>query len=167
MHNLNMQQLKHHAAIGGVALNWTHLENQLQSVLWRLAGLNPAVGRCIMQHMPLRSLCDAILTVTHEIPGYSHLGPELEQLVRECDQLRIKRNDTVHALWGFFLGGPFKEIDASKGEVTGAVIKARSRLNVRIYKTTVSEIDDISEEIIAFSKKLGDFASKNLPPQKE
>jgi hypothetical protein len=167
VHNLNVQQLKHHAAIGGVALNWTHLENQLQSVLWRLTGLSGGVGRCITQHMPFRSLCDAILTVTHETPAYTHLAPELEQLLRECDQLRIKRNDTVHALWGIFLGGPFKEIDGAKGEVTGAVIKARNRLNVRIYKTTASEIDDISEEILAFSKRLGDFAVKNLPSEKK
>ena len=163
MHNLNFQQLKHHAAIGGVALNWTHLENLIQSILWRLAGLNSGVGRCITQHMPFKALCDAIVTIAHESPKHAHLVSELEKLFRECDQLRIKRNDTVHALWGIFLGGPYREIDAAKGEVTGAVIKARGRLNVRINKTTVSDIDDISEEIVGFSRRLGEFAGRSLP----
>jgi hypothetical protein len=164
MHDLNLQQLKHHAAIGGVALNWTHLENLVQTILWRITGLNTAVGRCITQHMPFRALCDAIVTVARETPAYHQLADEFERFFRECDQLRIKRNDTVHALWGIFLGSEFKELDGRKGEVTGAVIKARGRLNVRIYKTTDREIDDISEEVISFSRRLANFTAQHLPP---
>ena len=166
MHNLNHTQLKHHAAIGGVALNWTHLENFLQSVLWRIAGMDQRVGRCITQHMPFRSLCDAIITIANETDRFKHLAPELKMLMSQCDALRIKRNDTVHALWAMFIGSSDAEaqvLNAGVGEVTGMLIKARGSLNIKINRTTVSAIDDISEEIIDFSNRLGDFVEKYIP----
>ena len=166
MHNLNSAQLKHHAAIGGVALHWTHVENFVQSILWRLAGLKPDIGRCITHHMPFRSLCDAILTIANEMPAYKHFAPELGLLFRECDQLRVKRNDTVHALWAIFLqsGNDEEEsIELRAGEVEGMIIKARGRLNIKINSTTATQIDNISEDIVSFSKKLAEFVSKNMP----
>jgi len=169
MHDLNITQLKHHAAIGGVALNWTHLENTLQSLLWRLADIDVRTGRCITQHIQTRSLCDVILTIARESPAYSHLAAELEGLMKQCDQLRMKRNDTVHALWALFVGPPGevpKVINAGAGEVTGIVVKARGRLSLKINHTTVSQIDDISEEIIALNKRFAEFAAKNLPNSK-
>lgn len=90
MHNLNITQMKHHAAIGGVALQWTHLENNLQSILWELAGLESKVGRCITQHMPFRSLCDAIVTIAHETPAYclyTIINPkQVYQIIREAQK---------------------------------------------------------------------------------
>jgi hypothetical protein len=116
--------------------------------------------------MPFRSLCDAIVTVANETPAYKHLASELEMLFRECEQLRVKRNDTVHALWAVFLhqtNGENENINLLAGEVEGMIIKARGRLNIKINRTTAEQIDDISEEIISFSKKLAEFVSKNLP----
>ncbi len=173
MNNLIGSQLIHHAAIGRVALNCTHLEDNLQSVLWRLAGLDARVGRCITQHMPFRSLCDAIITVVNESPKYSHLLDEIKKLLKDCNDLRVKRNDTVHALWGIFLAPIGKEdpdnpqvINAGTGEVTGMVIKARGQLSLKINHTTVFAIDKISEEIIELNRRIADFATQNLPDLK-
>jgi hypothetical protein len=171
MHDLNVTQMKHHAAIGGVVLHWTHLENNLQITLWKLAGLDLNLGRCISQHMTFDPIWKAILTLTHETPAYSHFSGELEKQFEECKKLRDKRNDVVHAIWAIFLDPNStvpQVLNAGAGEVTGLVIKARGRLNFKINRTTVSQIDDITEEIIAFNRKLTDFISKNVkvsPPQ--
>jgi hypothetical protein len=79
------------------------------------------------------------------VPQFKALAPELEKLLKQCDALRVKRNDTVHALWAIFMGphAP-KVVDAGAGEVTGMVIKARGRLNIKINHMTVSQIDDRS-----------------------
>lgn len=167
MHNLNHAQLQHHAVIGGIALQWTHLENYVQSVLWRIAGLEPNIGRCITHHMPFRSVCDAIVTIANVKPQFQAFASELELLFHECDQLRVKRNDIVHALWAIFLPPQEEGGDVVRnlrpGEVEGIVIKARGRLKITINSTTVSQIDDTIEEIIAFSKKLSIFVALNLP----
>ena len=151
MHNLNLAQLQHHAAIGGVALKWTHLESYVQSILWRISGLDPTTGRCITHHMPFRSVCDAIVTIAHERREFQTFAPELERLFSECDQLRVKRNDTVHALWATFLSpkeeGKENVRTIRPGEVEDMVIKARGRLKITINSTTVAQIDDIIEEV--------------------
>ncbi|MFK5914486.1 MAG: hypothetical protein QM484_08920 [Woeseiaceae bacterium] len=164
MHDLNLQQLKHHGAIGGVALYGTHLENTLQSVLWRVAGLNSTIGRCITQHMSFGIIETAILTIFNESPKLSEHNSSAKVLLKRCDNLRLKRNDIVHSYWGIFLGSDApSSLDASKGEVTGMVIKARGSLKIKINKTTVSEIDDIIEEILLLNKELAEFAAEHLP----
>lgn len=164
MHNLNQTQLKHRAAIGGVALVWTQLENDLQQILWRLAGLENKIGRCITQHMSFNSLKDAIITVAHESERFNAIAPELERLLKKTDQLRIKRNDILHALWGIIVGeGAPKIVNAGAGEVTGLVIKARGRLKITINHTTVDKINDIIEEILAHHTAIVEFVAKNIP----
>jgi hypothetical protein len=168
MHDLNATQSKHHAAIGGVALNWTHLENYVQSILWRMTGLDPTMGRCITHHMLFRSLCEAIQTIANETPRYQHLSDGFTKLFRECEQLQVKRNETVHALWAIFVkpaGSEQQSVTRLASEVEGMIIRARGSLKIKINKTTASEIDDISEEIIGLSKKLAEFVTRNIPEQ--
>ena len=168
MHDLNSSQLKHHAAIGGVALNWTHLENFVQSILWRVAKLDPKIGRCITHHMAFRAVCEAIMTIANETNALQHLALEFKGLFLECEQLSRKRNDTVHALWGIFLqpaGSEQQSVTRLASEVEGMIIKARGSLKIKINRTTASEIDDISEEIIGLSKKLAEFVTRNIPEQ--
>jgi hypothetical protein len=164
MHNLNASQSKHHAAIGGVALNWTHLENYVQSILWRMARLDPTTGRCITHHMPFRSLCEAIQTIANETPRYQHLSSDLDAFFRECDQLRVKRNDVVHGLWAIFMQAEGSPTTPPKrpGEFESMTIKARGSLKIKIQRTTVEEIDDISEEINAFCGRLAEFVDANM-----
>jgi hypothetical protein len=161
----NLTQSHHHAAIGGVAIKWTHLENYVQSILWRIAGLNPIVGRCITNHMPFRSVCDAIVTIANETPAYQKLVPELKAIFHECEQLKIKRNDTVHALWAIFVptGNEQTSVRRLAGEFDGMVIKARGALNIKINRTTVSQINEITEEIIVLTNKLANFVEENIP----
>ena len=168
MHNLNSYQLKHHAAIGSIVVNWTHLENQVQSILWRITGLDYRVGRCITQHMPFPALCDAIVTVAHESSTMTHLVGDLKVLFSECDQLRSKRNDAVHAMWGIFLpppGEPPGVLHADLGEVTGMIINARGRdpVKFKINKTTIDELGAISENISMFRTRLMEFVEQHMP----
>jgi hypothetical protein len=167
MHDLNAQQLKHHAAIGGVALTWTHLENYVQSILWRMTKLPPNIGRCITHHMPFRSLCDAIITIANESPEYRHLAADFDASFRQCDQLRTKRNDIVHALWATFLhpaGDDVSKTDVQRAdEVEGMIIKARGRLKIKINSTTASEINDVVDEIQTFHRNLAGFVTPSLP----
>jgi hypothetical protein len=165
MHDLNATQSKHHAAIGGVALNWTHLENYVQSILWRMTCLDLTMGRCITQHMPFLSLLEAIQTIANETPRYHHLSNELTKLFGECKQLRNKRNDTVHAIWATFVqtasSSPIPPMKL--GEFQGMNIKARGSIKIKIQNTTIKEIDDISEEIIDFGKRLAKFVEASIP----
>ena len=157
-------QMRHQAAIGSVAMVWTRLENHLQQFLWRLAALDWKVGRCITQHMPFRSLCDALVTVAHETEQFKPIAGELDTLLRQCDALRIKRNDIVHATWGIFVGpNAPKVVNAGAGEVTGMVIKARGRLNIKINHMNVKDIEAVAEEIMAFHKVIAEFAERHLP----
>jgi hypothetical protein len=118
--------------------------------------------------MPFPSLCDAIVTIAQESPQYSHLVDDLKLLFIECDQLRSKRNEAVHAMWGIFLppkGDPPAVLRADIGEVTGMIINARGRdkLKININKTTIDELNAISESITNFSRKLGEYVDNHLP----
>jgi len=168
MHNLNQMQLKHHAAIGGITLVWTHLENHLQQILWQIAGLDGTTGRAITQHMSFRALVEAILTVANEVQHFEAIASDLDALLRRTNQLRLKRNEIVHALWGIIVGsdGPL-EINPQAGEVTGLVIKAHGNLKTKMIRTTIGEIDDIIEEIKEHHNELAEFAKKHLPPVPE
>jgi len=165
MHKLNQMQLKHHAAIGGVTLVWTHLENHLQQVLWQIAGLDGTTGRAITQHMSFRALVEAILTVANEVQHFEAIASDLDALLGRTNQLRLKRNEIVHALWGIIVGsdGPM-EINSRNEEVTGLVIKAHGNLKTKLVHTTIDDINDIIEEIMEHHNELAEFAKKHLPP---
>ena len=78
--------------------------------------------------------------------------------------MRVKRNDTVHALWAIIAhpeGSP-PVPSRRPGEFDSVTIKARGSLNIKIRRTTVGEIDDISEEVIAFAKRLAEFVEVNI-----
>lgn len=166
MHDLNRTQTRHHAAIGGVARTWAHLENYLQSVLWRIAGLDDTTGRCITQHMPLGNVWNAIRTVANETPKYQPLKAELKSLHEDCEKLRLRRNEIVHGLWGIFVrpAGDYSEPDVQRfDEFESMTVQARGELRIRITRTSIGKIDDLTEEILAFSSRLAAFAEANLP----
>lgn len=103
-----------------------------------------------------------MLTVARETDRYKPVAAELEALLKECDALRVKRNDIVHALWAIFLGDNAPK-HVGPDEVTGMVIKARGHLNLTINKMTIKDIESVREEILAFHKKIADWAQDNLP----
>src|SRR6185295_18297128 len=54
------------AALGMVAMQWSTLEHSVHRLLWRLAGLEVNVGRCVTQHVALGTLWDSILALSLE-----------------------------------------------------------------------------------------------------
>ena len=128
------------AAIGKVAMEWSALENSVHRLAWCLAGLNANMGRCITQHLALGTILDSILAMSVELALPSERQKQLRELRSQCEPLRLRRNEVVHALWGIAPG-----TNLAKGELTAIVVKARGKLKVDFYNYTVEFMHDLAE----------------------
>jgi hypothetical protein len=142
-------------AIGHVAMEWSSLENSIHRLLWRLVGLDSKLGRCVTQHIAFGTLWDAILALAEELPLPKGRRDHLRNLQGQCEPLRLRRNEVVHALWA---STPTTEL----GKLTAVVVKARRRLKVEFNHHTVEYMHDLAEQISALSLAIANEAVRPL-----
>jgi hypothetical protein len=141
------------AAIGLVAMEWSSLENSVHRLLWQLAGLDVNVGRCITQHVAFGTVWDSILAVSAELQLSEERQRALQSLQAQCEPLRLKRNEVVHALWGVT-----QNTNLAQGELTAIVVKARRKLKVEFNNHTVEFMHALAEQIAALSLAIANQA---------
>lgn len=141
------------AAIGLVAMEWSALENSVHRLLWQLASLDANVGRCITQHVPFGTVWDSILAVSAELKLSEKRQRELQSLQAQCEPLRLKRNEVVHALWGIT-----PSTNLAQGELTAIVVKARRKLKVEFNNHTVEFMHTLAEQISSLSLAIANQA---------
>jgi hypothetical protein len=140
-------------AIGMVAMQWSALEHSVHRLLWRLAGLEVNVGRCITQHVALGTLWDSILALSLERKLPAERQVTLQELYARCEPLRLRRNEVVHAQWGIAPG-----TNLAKGELTAIVVKARKRLKVEFHNHTVEFMQLLATDISKLSLAIANQA---------
>jgi hypothetical protein len=145
------------AAIGLVAMEWSALEHSVHRLLWRLARLDANVGRCITQHIAFGAVWDSILAVSVELKLPDQRHDALESLQSQCEPLRLKRNEVVHALWGIAPG-----TNLARGELTAIAVKARRKLKVEFNNHPVEFINELAGQISRLSLAIANQAV--LPP---
>jgi hypothetical protein len=140
------------AAIGEVAMECSHLENNVQLLLMDMAGLDFRMGRCITAHMPIRTVCDSVESLGGELGFDESKRKELKILMSTAVQLVANRNSIVHALWGIT-----PESTVGKGEATAVIIKARAKLTITHENMTPQAIQAISQSIREHTLKIAEF----------
>jgi hypothetical protein len=145
------------AAIGLVAMEWSALENSLHRLLWQLAGLKGNIGHCLTQHVAFGTIWDSILAVSVELKLPEDRQRTLQSLQGQCEPLRLKRNEVVHALWGIT-----SSTNLARGELTAIVVKARRKLKVEFNSHTVEFMHELAEKISELSLAIANQAV--LPP---
>ncbi|WP_296895063.1 hypothetical protein [Thiobacillus sp.] len=139
------------AAIGFVAMEWSALENSVHRLLWQLAGLEVNIGRCLTQHVAFGTIWDSILALSVELKLPEDRQRTLQSLQAQCEPLRLKRNEVVHALWGITSG-----TDLARGELTAIVVKARRKLKVELNNHTVEFMNELAGKIADLSLAIAD-----------
>jgi len=82
---------------------------------------------------------------------------ELKTLQSQCEPLRLRRNEVVHALWGVTA-----RTNLSKGELTAIVAKARGKLKVDMYNYTTEFMHELASQISQLSLAIATQATE--PP---
>lgn len=83
------------AAIGAIAVAWTHLEHLWEIALWGALKLDHDAGRSLTTHVGTTTRLDILISLHMNSP---HLS-QLKAFVRRFEDLRPLRNRYVHAEW--------------------------------------------------------------------
>jgi len=138
-------------------MEWSALEHSVHRLLWQLTRLDANVGRCITQHIAFGTVWDSILAVSVELKLPDARHSVLKSLQSQCEPLRLKRNEVVHALWGIAPG-----TNLARGELTAIVVKARRKLKVEFNNHTVEFMNELAGQISRLSLAIANQAV--LPP---
>jgi hypothetical protein len=88
--------------IGRVASSWSHLESQLDSIIWRLAGLHPRTGACITaQMLGATNRFKTIITLLKERGASSTLVTQTQKIMNTSYDVAEERNRIIHDPWYF------------------------------------------------------------------
>ncbi|MEK7841972.1 MAG: hypothetical protein AAB197_04795 [Deltaproteobacteria bacterium] len=91
----------HLSAIGRVAVLWTFLEKNIESLVWELAPLKQLRAQAVTTHLSNTILIDISKSLAHEVLREKELEMRLQkQLDHINNTLRPKRNKVVHGIWG-------------------------------------------------------------------
>lgn len=142
----------HMAAIGEVAMECAHLENNVQLLLMNMANLDFRTGRCITAHMPIRTVCDSVESLGGELNFDDAKQKELKDLMSTAVRLVGSRNNIVHALWGIT-----PQSTIGKGEATAIVIKSRAKLTISQENMTPQQIAEVARAIRDHTHKVAEF----------
>lgn len=138
---------EHAQAIGYVAVHWSEVEGLLAAAISFLLRLSPVVKAALTAELStinriliIRALCEASTDPL--------LLSEWDELVKELNDLRARRNDAVHAEWTVVEPGHYARR-----------IKAKSSLRIEFKPVATEELMKLSEEILDLSDKLVSFIS--------
>ncbi len=140
----------HLLAIGRVAANWSYLEMQLRFEITTLAGLTSDVGFAMLAPLGFPQWLELVDFFLVRSPALFAREGEWKKLRKEINDLRVERNDVVHAFWrvpqptglidSVMTGSPrrvAKGVNVSKG-----ILKEMKKL-----ERTPAEIRDLAKRI--------------------
>jgi hypothetical protein len=111
-------EMRHYAAIGRVAANWSYLEADIDTESISLAGLDGKMGICFTAQIAGsgRKL-DAYIALARLQGASPKLIQDLCDFAKDTQTLSIKRNRTVHDVWFFNHPQSPQRLEASAGKV--------------------------------------------------
>ena len=149
--------------IGRVSVRWSMLETMLHFALIKFAGMNILEGRshAIFHHMAFPQKLDVLgatlseLIVRPPTPGLRE--KYLKEIKPLLDDAQQKRNELIHAKWGY-----------ENGQVTKSKISARGILKMSVAQISVEEIiaaaDAISKATLAITRFTPDASVNSHAP---
>ena len=103
-------------AMGEITLSWNQLRTSIESVVWRVAGLDPQWGRTFTNEAPTMFVLNTLKTLVNHIDNGGRKYKALLKVVKLVNAARSERNDIIHALWSFDADGSATIIEASATE---------------------------------------------------
>ena len=137
----------HAQAIGYVAANWSLVEEMLMVAIGFLLNLPPNVRAALTAEVSALNRVIMIRALL-EVAKDPELLTEWHLLQCELNDLRVRRNDVVHATWRVVEPGHYS-----------TRIKAKSKFKIDFKPVDTLEVVKLSKEIADFSDKLVSFNS--------
>jgi hypothetical protein len=136
-------------AIGQATISWTHLVTIIESATWKVSGIDPQLGRAFTNEVGSVSLLITLETLVHTLKGEGSKLESIRSLIARINEVRKKRNDLDHSLWGF------------SGD-TGAYTMKASAKGKNEFKTSyeyqnVADVEMVGKQIIAVTLALEEW----------
>ncbi|HUU41143.1 MAG TPA: hypothetical protein VMW42_09390 [Desulfatiglandales bacterium] len=145
----------YHKPIGQLVVRWNFTELYMQSIIWHIWGIkDPKVARLLTWD----------LNAVSKVELFKHLIPrwitdpadqiELEEIAKDMESLRIKRNRVAHGVWGY-KPGERKKLRLFQIKRETRILPKAEIVSVSNVKAWAAEIDMLNVRIVKFHKKLG------------
>jgi hypothetical protein len=128
---------EHAAAIGRVAVNWSLVEGQVAYLIMSLLSLQASPSHAVTAELGMLARLDLVETLIG-LTGSSSWTSEWAEIDKEIDDLRVRRNDVIHAEWRY--AGRQEEHESIR-------IKARGRVSITLSLVPTSQIANLSKDI--------------------
>ena len=144
---------EHYKAIGKIAVEWTYVELDIQSIIWHMAEFVESehkmkVAHTFTAHLGSEMLLDIMRTLVHTVVGdcieYDELSTFIE---RDIKGLRKIRNDIIHGLYYLSTNHPQS---ASSHQVRAK----GGKLKFSFTHRTVAELESIALQIAGLREGL-------------
>ena len=141
-------------SIGSVSVNYRLLEMYIEMGIWKLLGDEKIqnVGKIVTSELNVLKLINLIGSLHTELCKDSKLREEFQDLLKEIDEVRIKRNKIIHEIAGTGKSG--NAIMLTKR------VKNPKGLKQKVYHISKEEIEKVADSISELSFRLISFVSK-------
>ncbi len=150
-----------YAAIGRVVCYWSHVEHELDLIIWDLLKIDHGLGSCVAEQImgvpPRFTLITALLRQC----GLETLASEATTLTGKIDNLGQKRNRFAHDAWFIEVDDQelYQDKHYSRGKIRGK--RFLGRLPRGIQPTiTVQEVADFASKIDEAITTLREFRAE-------
>lgn len=149
------------AAIGCVAVEWSHLEGTLRHFVQQVGSLDQLVGLKVTADLSCTQLMNLVLALAHDTtrgddqqpPLYQHLAA----LYPTFEELRVARNRIVHVDWS----------RERRGVGVGIEFRSRGRLRAEVVHLRARHVAHLARRIKSLNQVLwqhwSDWESGRLP----
>lgn len=133
--------------IGAIAYRWNMIELYMQTLTWHYLGLDVKKGRLLTYWPGPVTKIKAFKALPERWVDDSKIAKEITAIATKADNLRIKRNNIVHGIWGC---KPKNRKDRYLFEFeTG-----KDRIFPRVKLTPQHELDNQADRLKKLQKRL-------------
>ena len=133
--------------IGQIAYRWNMIELYMQTLTWHFLGLDFKAGRLLTYWPGPNSKIKAFQALPERWVSDSAIAKEIRATGKKAAELRFKRNNIVHGIWGYESG---KKDDLYLFEIETAT----QRILPNIKLTPQKALDDLAERLKQLQKRL-------------
>jgi len=133
--------------IGEIAYRWNMIELYMQTLTWHFLGLDFKAGRLLTYWPGPNAKIKAFQALPERWVSDSAIAKEIRATAKKAAELRFKRNNIVHGIWGYESG---KKDDLYLFEIETAT----QRILPKIKLTPQKALDDLAERLKQLQKRL-------------
>lgn len=105
-------------AIGEVVVRWSQIIGGIAYATWIVAKIDPQLGRAFTDEAQTVSLLTTLKTLVHTEVGETGKYEALLLVLDQLNDCRVKRNELVHAIWGFNQFGAYTMEFSANGKLS-------------------------------------------------